>query len=63
MAENKSFGPQFILKSGSETFVFGYDFSASEMSTEILVLLLAEIKTGNKSFIIVLRLPKIKFFM
>jgi hypothetical protein len=31
-----------------------YDLSASEMSGEILVLLSAEIKTGHKSFIIVL---------
>ena len=30
------------------------------MSTLILVLLLAEIKTGNKSFIIILRYPEIR---
>ena len=45
--QNKNF-------SASKTFVFGHDFGILEVSTLILVLLLAEIKTRNKSFIIVL---------
>jgi len=41
---------------------FGHDFDTGKISTLILVLLLAEIKTGNKSFIIVLEHPEIRIF-